>query len=350
MEITAKRLKVSWQSPSNIALVKYWGKKGLQMPANPSISFTLDNALTTTHIEAVRTDHNIISLDFYFENEINLSFSLKIKAWLEKAANNFEWLKNYHLVIHSSNTFPHSSGIASSASAFSALALCLCSLHEEISGTTMPDFYKTVSEWARIGSGSACRSVYGGYNLWGKTPFLSNSSDEFAVNIDSQIHPIYNSLQDTILIIEKGKKSVSSTQGHALLKEHPFAEMRYKIASENTGKLLSILSSGDINSFIQVVEYEALMLHSLMMTSPTPFILMKPNTLAVLEKIWDFRNQTGLHLLFTLDAGANVHLINTAEHNEQVQNFVKNELVGYCQNGLYFRNAIGKGPVKNNNA
>ncbi|MDI1233899.1 MAG: diphosphomevalonate decarboxylase [bacterium] len=345
------KIIASWESPSNIALVKYWGKKGPQIPANPSISFTLDNALTKTNIEAIKVDgQNQISIDFYFENEKNDSFEIKIKAFLEKVVSQFSWLRQYHLQIHSSNTFPHSSGIASSASAFSALSLCLCDLHQQITESTINNFFELASNWSRIGSGSASRSVYGGYNLWGKTPLIQNSSDEFAVNIDNQINSVFKNLKDTILIIEKGKKSVSSTKGHALLKEHPFASLRYQLANENIGLLLNILKNGEIQEFIALVEREALMLHSLMMTSPTPFILMKPNTIAVLEKIWDFRNQTGLNLLFTLDAGANVHLINTDEHNEQVQNFVKNELVGYCQNGLYFCNAVGSGPKKTKNA
>ena len=111
-----------------------------------------------------------------------------------------------------------------------------------------------------------------------------------------------------------------------------------------TGKLLNILKAGDLDGFIHLVEAEALMLHALMMTSPTPFILMKPNTLAVLEKIKDFRNQTGLHLLFTLDAGANVHLLNPKSEDAKIQEFVKNELIGFCQNQTYFCNHIGKGP------
>ena len=214
----------------------------------------------------------------------------------------------------------------------------------------MLNFYETASYWARIGSGSACRSVYGGYNLWGKTPSIAKSSEEYAINVDECIHPNFKSLNDTILIVEKGKKAVSSSQGHALLKEHPFAQLRYDIANQNTEKLLSILYSGDFDSFTRLVESEALMLHALMMTSPTPFILVKPNTLAIIEKIWDFRNQTQTELLFTLDAGANVHLISSDKHNEQVQQFVKNELIGYCQNGLYFCNTIGNGPFKINNA
>ncbi len=341
----------TWQSPSNIALVKYWGKKENQIPANASISFTLDNALTTTRISAeFNVTQNAISLDFYFENEKNDAFALKIANFLKLVSSEFSWLTQYHLTIHSSNTFPHSSGIASSASAFSALALCLCSLHEEITETKLTNFFQKASYWARIGSGSACRSVYGGYNLWGKTPSVAHSSDEFAVNIDAEIHNNFKNLHDTILIVEKGKKAVSSTQGHALLKEHPFAKMRYDIANQNTEKLLSILKNGDFTAFTHLVESEALMLHALMMTSPTPFILVKPNTLAIIEKIWDFRNQAKIELLFTLDAGANVHLISSAKHNEQVQQFVQNELVGYCQNRLYFCNAIGNGPIKINNA
>ena len=337
----------AWKSPSNIALVKYWGKKGLQLPANPSISFTLDNALSDTKVEALKVQgQTSVSVELYFEGQRNDAFEIKIKTFLEKAVKAFTWLNNHHLVIKSSNTFPHSSGIASSASAFSALALCLCSIDEQIRQEADPMFFEKASYWSRIGSGSACRSVYGGFNLWGQTPALNGSSDEYAVNIDDIIHPVFQDFNDTILIIEKGKKAVSSTAGHALLNAHPFADIRYASGFKNTELLLEVLESGDLDKFIQIVESEALMLHALMMTSPTPFILMKPHTLSVIEKIWDFRNQTGLPLLFTLDAGANVHLLNPVKDRDKVQEFVKNELVGYCQNGLYLCNAVGKGPEK----
>lgn len=347
MKYTTETAGITWQSPSNIALVKYWGKKGKQLPANPSISFSLDQSLTETSLYATYDEKQEgVSLDFYFEKEKNKAFEEKLLLYLQGAVSEFPWLRNYHLDIHSSNTFPHSSGIASSASAFSALALCLCSIHEQVTGKTIKDFFRLASYWARIGSGSACRSVYGGYNLWGKIPVLSNSSDEYAVNIDDKIHDAFSGFNDTVLIIEKGKKAVSSTKGHALLKENPFAETRYKKGFDHTSQLLEILEKGEINDFISLVESEALMLHALMMTSPTPFILMKPNTLAVLEKIWDFRNQTGVNVLFTLDAGANVHVLNPAKENAQVQDFVKNELLGFCQNDLYFCNAVGAGPIK----
>lgn len=347
MKAMIEHVGASWRSPSNIALVKYWGKKGNQLPANPSISFTLDKALTETKVDAVFSGtQKGISMELYFEGSRNEAFETKMKAYLEKAKLAFPWLENYHLKIESSNTFPHSSGIASSASAFSALALNICSLHEKITGTELENLRETASYWSRIGSGSACRSVYGGCNLWGQTPALIGSSDEYAVNIDDIVHPIFKEFKDTILIVEKGKKAVSSTKGHALLTTHPFAELRYEKAYSNTVRLLEILESGDLDDFIHLVESEALMLHSLMMTSPEPFILMKPNTLAIIEKIWDFRNQTGLHLLFTLDAGANVHLLNPVDENERIQEFVRNELVGYCENGSYLCNAVGNGPER----
>lgn len=348
MSETSAELKASWQSPSNIALVKYWGKKGDQLPANPSISFTLDEAVTRTSVKLGAAKSNKgISLDFRFEGQRQEDFGKKLEIYLEKAATNFPWLHEYHLEIESSNTFPHSSGIASSASAYSALALCLCDLHEAITGRPLEDFYQHASYWARIGSGSACRSVYGGYNLWGKTADWSKSSDEFAVRIpDSEIHSVFQDFSDTILIIEQGKKAVSSSQGHGLLKSHPFAEGRYRLGFEHTGRLLQVLKQGEMADFIQIVEAEALMLHALMMTSPTPFILMKPNTLKVLQKIWDYRIQTGHNVMFTLDAGANVHLLSPASESIQTLAFVQNELVGYCENGQYFCNQIGAGPIK----
>jgi diphosphomevalonate decarboxylase len=203
MSIQEETASVCWKSPSNIALVKYWGKRGEQLPANPSISFTLDQATTETHFKVgPKSESNGISLDFLFENQKNQVFEEKLKPFLEKASRDFAWLNDLHIEISSSNTFPHSSGIASSASAYSAMALCLCSLHEKITGQQLEDFFSTASYWARIGSGSASRSVYGGYNLWGSTPFLEGSSDEVAVNIDHLVHHNFKDFSDTILIIE----------------------------------------------------------------------------------------------------------------------------------------------------
>ena len=102
---------------------------------------------------------------------------------------------------------------------------------------------------------------------------------------------------------------MSSTLGHNLMFNHPYASQRFSQAHENITILKAIFKSGNLSDFIALVESEALTLHAMMMTSYPYFILMKPNTLAVINKVWEFRNQTGLNLCFTLDAGANIHLL-----------------------------------------
>ncbi len=336
--------KTTWQCPSNIALVKYWGKKDNQIPCNPSISFTLDNAFTETQfILNEKQSEKEIELLFNFENQRNDKFELKILNYFEKIVQDFPWLKNYQIVIFSKNTFPHSSGIASSASAFGALALCLCSADKFITQKDF-NFYQKASYFARLGSGSACRSLYGGYNLWGKTDSISNSSDEYSIEINSFIHSNFNNLNDYVILVEKGQKKVSSTKGHALLKEHPFAENRYQMAYQNISKMLDILNKGNLNDFINLVEYEALVLHSLMMSSPEPFILMKPETLRIITKIQEYRKENKIPFMFTLDAGANIHFIFPDEFTEQAESFLRENAQIYLSDNKIVRNKIGKGP------
>ena len=126
--------KTSWRSPSNIALVKYWGKHGNQLPSNPSISFTLDQCYSETSLAISEKDpkDKDMQLKFYFDKKENLAFRIKILSFFEGIANDFPFLSKYALSIHSTNSFPHSSGIASSASAMSALALCLCDMEAKL--------------------------------------------------------------------------------------------------------------------------------------------------------------------------------------------------------------------------
>ena len=124
---------------------------------------------------------------------------------------------------------------------------------------------------------------------------------------------------------------------------HPYAENRFQQAHDNLSKLIEIFKTGDLLKFIEVVESEALTLHAMMMTSLPYFILMKPNTLEIINKIWEFRKKSGLHLCFTLDAGANVHLLYPDSEKEEVLDFINSQLVGYCQNGHYICDNTGFG-------
>ena len=175
--------RIAWRSPSNLALVKYWGKYGRQLPRNPSISFTLNNAFTETVLEysPKEEDNQDIKLDFFFEKEENDAFRNKMLKFLESITDVYPFLTQLHLTVHSYNSFPHSTGIASSASAMSALAACLCSLEKELFGTleNSDDFYQKSSFIARLGSGSASRSVYPHLAIWGESDVANGSSIAF---------------------------------------------------------------------------------------------------------------------------------------------------------------------------
>jgi diphosphomevalonate decarboxylase len=157
------------------------------------------------------------------------------------------------------------------------------------------------------------------------------------------VHQNFKNYNDTILLVDKGEKQVSSTVGHNLMHNHPFAEQRFAQAHKNLSALINVFKTGDLKSFIEIVESEALTLHAMMMTSMPYFILMKPNTLEIISKIWTYRKETNSKVCFTLDAGANVHVLYPENETESVLEFINNELVAYCQNGHYICDRIGFG-------
>lgn len=338
-----------WSAPSNIALVKYWGKKDNQIPANPSVSFTLNTCKTITKLAfAKKINTGIFSFDLLFEGKPKEEFKPKIQKFLERIEIYMPFLKDYHFTIDTENTFPHSSGIASSASGMAALAMNLMSVEKALNPAMTDDyFYQKASLLARLGSGSACRSVKGSVVVWGNQANIEGSSDLFGVEYPYAIHDNFKQFQDTILLVDKGEKQVSSTVGHDLMHNHPFAERRFAQAHENLDTLIPIFESGNLEEFIKVVESEALTLHAMMMTSMPYFILMKPNTLQIINTIWKFRNETKTPVCFTLDAGANVHVLYPKSSQEKVLQFIKDELVGYCQNGQYICDEIGIGAIRN---
>lgn len=329
---------VSASCPSNIALIKYWGKFENQIPANPSISYTLNHCRTITTMEFFAGED--FSVQTFLAGNEEKKFAEKIEKYFKNIELYLPWILKGKYIIKTENTFPHSSGIASSASGFGAIAKCLMNLDgiftvkegfENLSLTKE----KKESFLARLGSGSACRSLYEGLVVWGKTEEVEGSSDLFAVPYNNdEIHPIFKNFNDWVLLIHEGQKSVSSTVGHGLMNTNPYAERRFQEAHENFTKLKTILSSGDMEGFIKLVEHEALTLHAMMMMSDPAFILMKTGTLQVINKIWEFRKITSLPLFFTLDAGANVHLLFPNDiDNDRITDFIKTELIPLTQKG-----------------
>ena len=325
--------KVTKSCPSNIALIKYWGKYEQQIPANPSISYTLNLCKTNTQIEFIADEQ--FSVQTFLAGKEELKFADKIEKYFRKIEQYLPWILKGKYIIKTENTFPHSSGIASSASGFGAIAKCLMDLDKIFSGQIDESFsLKKASFLARLGSGSACRSLYDGMVVWGKTEQVADSSDLFAVRYPNEdIHEIFRNFNDWVLLIHEGEKSVSSTIGHGLMNTNPYAERRFQEAHENFASLKTILKDGDLKAFIKMVEHEALTLHAMMMMSEPAFILMKTGTLAVINKIWEFRKETDLPLFFTLDAGANVHLLfPSGKEEDKIQEFIIKELVQHTQN------------------
>ncbi|CAM3313209.1 diphosphomevalonate/mevalonate 3,5-bisphosphate decarboxylase family protein [Aequorivita lipolytica] len=341
---------VSWQSPSNIALVKYWGKYGEQLPMNASISFTLKNCNTKTSLSFEKriftkaTECKGFDFEVYLDGIREISFEPKIQKFFERIEVYLPFLKDFKFKIETSNSFPHSSGIASSASGMSALALCLMDMERQMQPNITEEYFNEKASFlARLGSGSACRSLEGPLIVWGENPEIDGSSNLFGTKYPFKIHENFQNYQDTILLVDKGEKQVSSTLGHKLMFDHPFAAERFRQAKDNLSKLIPVFENGDISEFIKIVESEALSLHAMMMTSMPYFILMKPNTLEIINRIWKFREETNSDICFTLDAGANVHVLYPKAEMETILKFIKAELKQFCKNGEIIDDEIGLG-------
>jgi diphosphomevalonate decarboxylase len=208
------------------------------------------------------------------------------------------------------------------------------------------ELYEKASFIARLGSGSAARSVYPGFVVWGKDKALNYSSDEVAIPITGKVHQGFENLYDSILITSSAKKQVSSSAGHGSMKNHPYANARYRQAGENLLKLMAAMENGNENEFIEVIENEALSLHALMMSSNPGFTLFNKNSWEIINRVINFRTQNNRMLTFTLDAGPNVHLIYKSKDKTEITNFIASELVQFSENGYWIDDEMGTGPEK----
>jgi len=332
-----------YSAPSNIALIKYWGKKTSQIPMNASLSMTLKNCKTETEIQYF--PNKPFEINFYLDGKKEVSFVNKIESLLKKMSEKFDWILKGKFDIYSHNTFPHSSGIASSASGMAAFVLCIFDIHFQLKNDFFDfhDHLNDISSYSRVGSGSACRSLFPGFAIWGDLGGKFNSSDNYAVNY-SGVSDFYKTLCDTILIVSKNKKSVSSSDGHQLMNHHPYKEIRIKEANRKLFLLLEILNQTDFDQLADLIEQEALELHALMMTSSPSFILLEPSSIKLIQMIRHQRSQ-GHKITFTIDAGPNIHLIYPESESQFVMKFCeevqKNNLI---EN--FINDEIGIGPVK----
>jgi diphosphomevalonate decarboxylase len=332
---------VTWESPSNIAIVKYWGKYGRQLPKNPSVSMTLSAAKTRTTLKWRKGTGALSS--FLLSGQENVQFASRVGKFISSISDELPFIREVDFEIETENTFPHSAGIASSASGMSALAIALVSAGQRMGALDQFDL-NLVSRLSRLGSGSACRSVNGPWMVWGNSKAFPGSNDDFAVKAE-HVHEVFEQMHDAILIVSEGEKPVSSSAGHGLMETNPHAGQRFANAYANCVRLERILRSGDLPEFVRIAEAEALELHALMMTSEPSFILMKPATLEIIEKLRAFRTDTGIQVCFTLDAGPNVHVLYPNADKDKVEDFIKDELVSNCVGGRVLWDMAGEGPL-----
>ncbi len=343
----------TFQAPSNIALVKYWGKHGRQLPRNPNASFTLTVARTVTTLEWVpraggTTD--AVRVELFYKDQLRPAFAERVAGYFTSLLPIYPFLGQFDWTVRTRNTFPHGAGIASSASAMAALAMCLVEFERAHFGEgfgeslTAHERQRKASYLARLGSGSAARSVFAKAAAWGESPDLPGSSDEYAVGLGERLHPTFHDYRDSILLVSEAEKSVSSTAGHSLMDRQPYAAVRYEQATRRFARLLDILGRGELDDFCTLVEADALDLHALMMQSHPPYLLMEPATVAVVKAVQGFRQNTGLPVCFTLDAGPNVHLLYPEAITAEVEAWLEAEVMHLLPGGR-IDDYVGEGAV-----
>jgi diphosphomevalonate decarboxylase len=230
----------------------------------------------------------------------------------------------------------------------SALALCLVEIEKDLFQTlAMPEeFFRKAAFLARLGSGSATRSVYGGFVLWGHTTALENANDEAGSPWNAASGAATTGWKDAILITSPGEKKVSSSQGHGMMNSHPWADARYAQANKNLLELMKEMEKENDEKIIGIIENEALSLHALMLSSDPGYRLTNERTWQIIDEVRRFREKHRFFITFTLDAGPNVHVLYREKDQDEIQAFIREDLLKYCDNGHWIDDSIGQGPVK----
>lgn len=284
-------------APSNIALIKYWGKRdeNLNLPLTDSLSLSLKNNLGT-HTKIQIFEKNIAP-DFLSLNNRELDLQTPFAQRLFNFLKPFRF-KKFNFQIHTTNTIPTAAGLASSASGYAALVLALNKLFNLNLDT------KNLSILARLGSGSASRSIETGFVHW-HAGILNNGMDSYAEKIGDP----WPELSLGILLIDSQEKKISSREAMKITKQ---TSKLYQTWPENNLKDLNqILEAIQIQNFKllgEISERNALFMHATMADSQPSIAFSTPETLRLREKIWALRSE-GLNIYFTQDAGPNLKLI-----------------------------------------
>lgn len=296
-------MKVTAVAPANLAFIKYWGKadEALRLPLNSSISVNLSNLNTTTTVEFAKKltkDEVIINGK---EDEKTTQRAIKHLNKIRRLAGFDDKIK-----VISQNNFPKAAGLASSSSAFASLTLAA----SKAAGLKLSK--KELSILARQGSGSACRSIPGGFVEWIKG---EKSDSSYARSLFPADHW---SISILALVVEKEQKKTSSSQGHKLAKTSPFLAARVERIEEKIKQIKKFVKEKNFTQFGQLVEGEALELHAICLTSNPPIIYWQPATLEIIITVQKMR-RSGLPVYFTIDAGSSVFLIGEKKNEKTIK-------------------------------
>ncbi len=288
-------MKATAVAPANIAFIKYWGKKdeALRLPLNASISMNLSEAYTKTTVEFSK-EFTSDQVEFFDAKSLDPQEILRVSKHLDRLRE----MKGVSLraKVATKNTFPKSSGIASSASGFAALTVA----GSVALGLSLSE--KELSILARIGSGSACRSVPDGFVEW-KTGDTSEESYAYSLYPSS-----YWDLCDVLVIVASSEKKISSTKGHEAVQASLFFHSRLMSLSERIERVKEGLKKRDLGILGPAIEKEAINMHAVMMTQTPALFYWTSATMDSIHAVIRWREE-GLQVYFTIDAGPNIHLI-----------------------------------------
>lgn len=314
-------MKATAIGPSDIAFTKYWGRKDevLRLPENGSISMILSNLLTTTTVEfspEYKKDQITINGGGIEPGEAERI--IKHLDRVRKMAN--PAVAGLKAKIVSKNNFPIGTGLSSSASGFAALTLAA----SKAAGLNLST--KELSILSRQASGSSCRPISGGFVEWldGNTSQTSYAKQIFPKD--------WWTLADVVAVVSEKRKEVPTSLGHQSAQSSPFLNLRLSRMKEKNRKVKEYIKERNFKALGELIEQEALELHTIMLTQYPPLIYWTPGTLTIMKFVSHWRNE-GIPVYFTINTGQNIHLICLQKDADKVKNklkkldFVKNIIV-----------------------
>ncbi|MFM1525552.1 MULTISPECIES: diphosphomevalonate decarboxylase [Helcococcus] len=296
-------MKFKSKAHANIALIKYWGKENeeLIIPKNNSLSLTLDSLYTETEVAFIDGEKDVFYLDDELQDERH---TLKISKFIDlfrKKSNNFS-----KVLVKSYNHVPTAAGLASSASGFSALAVALNELFELNLNKT------ELSKYARRGSGSASRSIFGGFVEWKKG---YDDETSYAEKVDDANWDVAM----IILVLNDSKKEISSREAmKKTIETSPLYKGFTDSSIEDIKNIKEAIKNRDFKKMGEIAEHNAMKMHATMLSSNPSIMYFKPDSIRAIEKIKQLRKD-GFDVYYTMDAGPNVKILC---RDSQIENIV----------------------------